>query len=77
MTWSVEELVAMYLIAHPEEDREFFGDVVLDNGQRAQGVMTPAMALRYSKWCLDNGYIDQVAYERSVALWGQVQQQGR
>ena len=73
MQWSVEELVAMYLIAHPEDDGNFFGDVVLDNGQHAQGAMTPAMALRYSKWCLDNGYIDRAAYERSVALWGPMQ----
>ena len=72
MAMSVEELVALYLLTHPEEEPYFMSEVVLDNGQRAQGVVTADAALRYSQWCYDNGYIDRAAYERSVQLWGPV-----
>jgi hypothetical protein len=71
MAMSLEELMALYLVQHPEEEAFFFDDdVVLDNGQRASGVVTVDAALRYSQWCYDNGYIDRAAYDRSMRLWG-------
>jgi hypothetical protein len=70
MTMSIDELVAVYLVQHPEDEPCFFDEIVLGNGQRARGPRTVAAALRYAQWCYDNGYIDRAAYVRTRQRWG-------
>jgi hypothetical protein len=76
MALSVKELVALYLLEHPEDEQYLYEDVGIDGSPGPYTYMTPEFGRRYTTWMYNKGYIDHAEYEKALKLWSTADQSG-
>ena len=60
-----EDLFPIYLLHFPEEE-QYVHTMLVD--EKMTTVLELDCTLRYSKWCLDEGYIDNDAHQHCIDM---------